>query len=249
MERVKYYESLSDDFLKTKNQSYQLKDNYKWLHTNIAYKIISKVVYFIILLISFVYSKVFLHVKIKNKKILKGSKGYYIYSNHTQPLGDVFNPFLINFPKHPYIIASPANLGIPILGKILPIAGAMPIPNGLKSLKKFMEAISYYSNDNAIVIYPEGHLWPYATMIREFPTSSFHFPVDDLKNVFVATTTYQKSKILKKPRITIFIDGPLKTDTTLTRRENIKKLHDEVYETMQKRSKLSNFAYIIYKKK
>ena len=67
-------------------------------------------------------------ISVKNKKVLKGYKKYYMYSNHTLQYGDVFNPFIVNFPRRSYILCSPSNLGIPIIGKILPIAGALPIP-------------------------------------------------------------------------------------------------------------------------
>ena len=89
----------------------------------------------------------------------------------------------------------------------------------------------------------------FATLIREFPKTSFHYPATDKKKVFVATTTYSKSKIFKRPKITIYIDGPFQSDEHLSKRENISLLHSKVYETMQKRSKLSNYEYITYKKK
>ena len=153
-------------------------------------------------------------------------------------------------PKHPYIICSPSNLGIPFLGKILPIAGAIPIPNNLHDMSKFKEAITYHiSKKHSIIIYPEAHLWPYATFIRDFPITSFHYPVENQKKVFVATTTYIKSKIFKKPKIIIYIDGPFQNDNNLSKKENMKGLHDKVYKTMVNRSKLSNYKYIIYKKK
>ena len=205
MKKIYYYSSLDDDLVKSKNQDYKLKSNYKWIHTNIFYKILSFFVYIFVILFSFIYCKLFLHIKIKNKKILKKEKGYFLYCNHTQMLGDVFNPFLICFSKHPYIICSSSNLGIPILGKILPIAGALPIPNNIHDMVKFKESINYHVNkSNPIIIYPEAHLWPYATFIREFPNTSFHFPYENKKKVFTSTTTYSKSKIFKKPNITIY---------------------------------------------
>lgn len=250
MAKIYYYNSLEDDVIESKNQDYQLKDNYKWLHHNIFYKILSYLVYYLVLLFSLIYAKLFLHVKIKNKKIIKKEKGYFLYANHTQMLGDVFNPFLICFPYHPYIICSPSNLGIPFLGKILPIAGALPIPDNIHDMMKFKDAINYHiTKGNPIIIYPEAHLWPYATFIRDFPKTSLHYPIESNKKIFTATTTYTKSQIFKKPKIVIYIDGPFQSDEKLTKKENINKLHDEVYKMMHKRSKLSDYEYITYKKK
>lgn len=250
MKKTIYYNSLNDDILKSKNQEYQLNSNYKWLKNDLFSKILSILLYLIIIIVTFIYSKLILHVKIKNKKILKKEKSYFIYSNHTQMLGDVLNPFLISFKNHPYIICSPSNLGIPILGRLLPLAGALPIPSNIHDLKKLNEAISYHIKKNhPIYIYPEAHLWPWATFIREFPKTSFHYPITNNSKVFVATTTYQKRKFLKKPKITIYLDGPFTSEENLSTRENIKLMHDKVYNTMLNRSELSTYNYVNYKKK
>lgn len=250
MKKIYYYNSFQDDFMESKVQNYKLKANYKWVHRNLFYRILAFLLYLLVTLFALIYAKLYLHVKIKNKKILKKEKGYFLYSNHTQMLGDVFNPFLICFPHHPFIVCSQANLGIPILGKLLPMAGAIPIPDNIHDMIKFKNTINYHiENNKPIIIYPEAHLWPYATMIRDFAPTSFHYPVENAKKVFVATTTYTKSKIFKRPNITIYIDGPFQKDPNLSRKENIQMLHDKVYETMVSRSKFTNTNYYIYKKK
>ncbi len=250
MKKVYYYNTYEDDIVKNANQNYELKSNFKWVHSNLIYKIIAKLLKLLITLWSLIYDKLYLHVSIKNKKILKKEKGYFLYSNHTQMLGDVFNPFLICFPHHPNIICSASNLGIPILGKLLAMGGAIPIPNNVHDMMKFKEKINDCIKKNQpIIIYPEAHLWPYATFIRPYSNVSFHYPVQLEKKVFVATTTYVKSKLFKKPKIIIYIDGPFQSNCDLSRKENIKNMHDLVYNTMQKRSQLNNYEYVTYKKK
>lgn len=249
MKKVYYYNNLEEDVIKSNNQEYKLSNNYKWIHKNIIYKFFSYIIYILVLFFSLIYLKLILHIKIKNKKVLKHEKSYFLYSNHTQMLGDVFIPFLICFPKHPYIICSTANLGIPFLGKLLPIAGALPIPDNIHDMIEFKDTINYRINKNPIIIYPEGHLWPYATFIRNFPTTSFHYPVQNNKKVYVMTTTYTKSKYFKKPKITIYIDGPFKSNNKLNKKQNMNELHKKTYETMKKRSTLSNYEYVVYKKK
>ena len=248
--KVKYYQTYEDNFVVSKKQDFKIKDNYQYIHKNIVYQFGSFLAYLFFLILSLIYCPLFLHVKIKNRKVLKGYKGYFLYANHTQEIGDVLNPILVSFPLHPYYVCSPANLGIPFLGKILPLAGAIPIASNIQGLKKMKEAIFYHiQREKCIVIYPEAHLWPWYTQIRPFPNTSFHFSVESSAPVFVSTTTYQKSKIFKKPKITIYIDGPFMIDDNLTRKENIQKLHDEVYNIMKERSKLSNYEFIQYKKK
>ena len=249
LKKIYFYQSYQDDIIENKKQNYQLKDNYQWLHFNLFYRLFAKLLYFGDLIFAFFYTKFFLHITVKNKKKLKKEKSYFLYCNHTQMLGDVFNPFLICFPHHPYLICSSSNLGIPFLGKLLPMAGALPIPNNIHDMIKFKEAINYRINSHPIIIYPEAHLWPYATFIRDFSDVSFHYPVENNQKVYVATTTYTKSKFFKKPKITIYIDGPFQADDKLTKKENMQMLHDKVYKTMVKRSKLNNYEYITYKKK
>ena len=249
MKKEIYFNSYDEDIIKSDNQDYELKDNYKWIHKNIIYISLSYIVYYFVLIFSFFYTKFILRVKIINKKVLKKHKGYFIYSNHTQILGDVLVPFIINFPHRPRLICSPSNLGVKIIGKLLPIAGALPIPNKIHDINKFKNSINYYvDKGNPIVIYPEAHLWPWYTKIREFSKSSFHFPVENNRDVFVATTTYKKNKNRIKPKIYIYIDGPFNFDENISKKENIKIIHDKVYKTMTTRSNQSNYEYIKYKK-
>ena len=50
----KTYASYTDDFVTSSNQNYEIKDNYKWLNTNIFYKIISSILYFLAYLVAFI---------------------------------------------------------------------------------------------------------------------------------------------------------------------------------------------------
>lgn len=249
MKKVVYYSNIKDDVVESKNQDYELKDNYKWIHSNWFMIILSYIIYYLVLVISWIYCRIWLRVSIKNKGVLRSYKSYYLYANHTQVMGDVLDPFLISFPKRPYIICSTANLGIPVIGHILPLGGALPIPQKVRQMVDFKKSCQKIINRNPIVIYPEAHLWPWYTKIREFDKVSFHYPVEDNKPVFVATTTYQKSKIFKRPKIVIYVDGPFYSDEKLGKKDRQQKLRDDVYEVMVKRSKMSTEEYWVYKKK
>lgn len=246
MKKVFYYENFDDDLVQSKKQNYKLKKNYKWIHPNIFYKFFSYLFYYLFLGFSFIYGKFVLKVKIVNKKVLKKYSNYFVYANHTLELGDPFNPLLICFPKRPYIICGQANLGIPILGKLIPILGGLVIPDDIHSTIKFNEAVNYYSKKHPIIIYPEAHLWPYYTKIRPFSDISFTYPIRNKMPCFVFTTTYQEGK--KKPKITIYIDGPFFPED-IPLKEARKNLRDKVYNQMIERSKESNFEYIKYQKK
>lgn len=245
-----YYKSYNDDFVQSKNQNYKLKENYKWIKNNIFYKIISRAIYFIAQIVGFFYCKFGLHVQIKNRNILRRYKkqGYFIYGNHTQPVGDVFIPAYVTSSKRIYAVVSTSNLGIPIIGKLLPMLGALPIPETLKDIKKLKEAIQIrIKQRKCVVIYPEAHVWPYYTKIRPFPETAFKFPVECNAPVFSMTTTYQKRKFGKKPKIIVYIDGPFINDYKLTKKENVEQIHQQIYQTMKNRSSNSTYEYIKYK--
>ena len=59
MKKIYYYDDFDSDVVKSKNQEYVLKTNYKWINKNIFYVIWSYVIYWIFLLISFFYIKLF----------------------------------------------------------------------------------------------------------------------------------------------------------------------------------------------
>ena len=245
---IRYYSSFTDDFEKSVNQNYVLPDNYKWVRKDLCSQMLSAIIYALAIIFSSLYCKFFLHMKIngnKNQKNING--GYFIYGNHTQPVGDVFIPALCVLPKRIYTVVSTANYGIPVIGKILPYLGALPIIDSLRGLKELNKALEYrLEKGHPIVIYPEAHVWEYYTDIRPFPDTSFKFPVKFDKPTFAMTVTYRKARIFKKPIMEIFLDGPFYGHGN-SPKEKAANLHNKVYNTMKKRSKNSNFEYIEYK--
>lgn len=250
-ETTYYYKSFEDDFVKSKKQEYKLPENYKWIRNNLFYRFLSNILYRIAKVCGFIYCKLFLHVKFENNKILKKYKneGYFIYGNHTQPIGDVFIP-AISSKKRIYTIASPSNIGVTCIGPLLPMIGILPIPEDLGKTKQLIEAIKQRINQKkAIIIYPEAHVWPFYTKIRPYKSTAFKFPVNTASKVFCMTTTYYKRRNRKKPGIKVYIDGPFEVDSGLSKQENADKLYKEVYECMVERSKNSNLEYIKYVEK
>jgi len=128
--------------------------------------------------------------------------------------------------------------------------GALPIPNSIKNMKEFIQAIETRINQKkCVVIYPESHVWPYYTKIRPFNDGAFKFQVNQNVPAFCITTTYYKRKYGKKPGIKVFVDGPFMADETLNKKEQVEKLSREIHECMNRRSKKSNYEYIKYKYK
>lgn len=249
--KVLYYDSYTDDVVTNKNQEYKIKLNYKWIHTNIIYRTCSRLLYYFAYIISFFYCKFCLHVKIENRKILRKykKKGYFLYGNHTQMIGDVFIPAHVAKEKRVYVIVSQANLGMVGIGQILPMLGAIPKSDSIGETKKVLDTVlTRIKTNKCVVIYPEAHVWPYYTKIRPFKSASFKFPVLCNAPSFVMTTTYYKRKFGKKPGIKVYVDGPFIPDNNISKKERQEKLSREIYECMKNRSKNSTYEYIEYKK-
>ena len=180
--KVIYYSTYTDDVVESSNQNYRLKSGYRWINNNVFHKAGSHIIYGIAVIAGLTGCKLVWGISYKNKKVLREciDKGYFIYANHTQPVGDVVIPAISCIRKRVYVIVSQANYGIPVIGKLLPMLGALPIPNSISEYKKFTKAYKKRISDgHPVVIYPEAHVWPYYNKIRPFEKTSFRFYVDE----------------------------------------------------------------------
>ena len=176
-------------------------------------------------------------------------KGYFLYGNHTQDIGDAFLPNTLNLPQHNYMIVHPNNVSMPILGKLTPSLGALPLPDNMEAMRNFTRAVERRIREgHTVVIYPEAHIWPYYTEIRPFPDNSFSYPVKLSAPVFCFTNTYKK-RGRRSPRIVTYVDGPFYPNSELSSRQARKDLRDRVYETMSRRALESDTQWIRYVKK
>ena len=177
-----------------------------------------------------------------------------IYANHTNPFHDVFGP-AIAADRRIFTIISPVNLKIPGIGKVLPYIGGLPLGKTTEEKKAFNEAADErLKQKKVLVIYPEAHVWPYATKVRKFPAGdrSFKYAVRNNLPIFTMTTTYHKRKDKKRgdlPRMDVYIDGPFWPDAALSEDENRAKLAKEAYDSMVKYSKKNSYEYFQYRPK
>lgn len=251
--KVYYYHSFNDDFITSNQQDFKLPANYKWMHNSKIYAAGARFLDWVIKIIALIYCRCIMRIKFVNTSLLKNNTdhGYFIYANHTQPQADAFIPFQLNLFKSTSIIVSPANLGIPIIGRLLPMAGATPIPSNLHQMKDFISAINYQIADKKqVVIYPEAHVWPYYTDIRPLPLSAFHYPVNQHSSSYCMTTTYQRPKRSGgRPQITIYLDGPFKPKQALSPKQQQIDLRNQIFNQMKKRSSYSNYQAIQYERR
>ena len=167
-----------------------------------------------------------------------------------QQVGDPFLPNLALFPKSVYMIVHPNNVSMPVLGKITPYLGALPLPSNIKAMRSFLDAIRTRIEEGSfIMVYPEAHIWPYYTGIRDFPATSMKYPVELDVPSFTLTTTYHRRRFGRKSRTVTYLDGPFYPDHSLPPRARAQALRDEIYKTMVRRSQESDYEYIRYVKK
>lgn len=248
-----YSDPLHDEFSGITKNTITVDKNFKYISKNPFWRLISFLIYRVILT-----PWVYLHCKRKfkyqivNRQALKIHKhdGYFVYSNHTLMGGDAFFPSIVNAPRKPYIVVNADNVSTKGTKNFIMMLGAIPIPTKLNGMPKFINTVrTRWAHKHPIYIYPEAHLWPYYTGIRPFESTSFKYPAELDSPVYASTTTFQKPKRGRAPKVTIYIDGPFYPDPNLSVKENQQKLRDEVYKAMLERSKNSTYEVIKYERK
>lgn len=203
--------------------------------------------------IKILYQKIKFHLKYIGREKLKECKktGYFIYGNHTQPFADTFIPSVANYPKRNFFIVNPENVSMPGMKSLVELLGAIPIPSDFEGMKHFIKAVNgKIEKGYSVTIYPEAHIWPYYTGIRPFKEVSFQYPVKLNCPVYSLTNTYHERKGKPgKVDIVTYIDGPFYPDRSLSPKLRQKKLRDQVFECMVKRSRESTYEAIIYRKR
>lgn len=252
--RIIYYEDeLNDEFSEAQIETKVIDEHYDYSNRGFSKVFLHILIYRMIARpIAFLFLKLKFRHKIIGKEKLKPNKkrGFYLYGNHTNDIADALIPSMISYPKDVYVIVHPNNVSMPVLGKITPYLGAVPLPGDRISTKNFMETINErIAQKHVVGIYPEAHIWPYYTKIRPFTDLSFRYPATSNTPVYCFTNTYQKRKYSKTPRIVTYVDGPFYAREDATNREKKKQLRELVYEAMVERSKNNNVTLIEYRKK
>lgn len=249
---IYYNDELNDEFSAAKITPKVIDENY--VYQGGYLRKVGRVFWYYILIKPFAYFFLKLKYghKIINKDALKKVKntGIFLYGNHTNDLADAFIPTMLSHPRGAYVIVNPCNVSMPVLGHITPALGAVPLPDNKKASKNFTEYISdIISRKQCIAVYPEAHIWPYCTWIRNFGDASLRYPVKYNVPVYTFTNTYQKRVGRKTPRMVTYVDGPFYPEEGIPVREKRKKLRDEIFETMKKRSENNTACLVEYIKK
>ena len=252
-QKVVYYrDELNDEFSDGHIDAKKIDGNYCYIRDDSPIGKVLHIFWYRIIAtpLAWLYMKLHFRHKIVNRQVLKKADGaYYIYGNHTHFLADALVPTMVNFPKDVSVIVHPDNVSMPLLGRITPTLGGLPLPDDKEAMKHFIEALEKrVAQKRCVMIYPEAHIWPFYTGIRPFKDTSFRYPVQQKLPVFSLTNTYQKRRYSKKPKMVTYIDGPFYADASLPVRQQKKMLRNQVYETMKKRAKNNTVVCVRYEK-
>lgn len=249
---IYYRDEQNDEFAGDHIVAKRIDGSYRYLREDAKGKLAHIFWYHVIATpLAILYMKLYFHHKVVNRKVLKtaGKQGYFMYGNHTHFMADALIPTLVNFPVDVSVIVHPNNVSMPVLGRITPSLGALPLPDDADAAKNFMRAVGARIREKkCVMIYPEAHIWPYYTDIRPFSELSFRYPIQYGVPAFCLTNTYQKRKFSKRPRIVTYIDGPFYPDVSLPPKERKKQLRDVVHAKMKERAQQNNVTVIRYVK-
>ena len=255
---IYYTDELHDEFSDGGITARRIDENYDYGGHGLGWKA-GHIFWYYCIIIPFarVYMKLHFGHRVVGREKLprksRGERGIFLYGNHTNQIPDAFIPTLLVRPRDMYVIVHPDNVSMPVLGRITPYLGALPLPDDSGAMRKFMKRIKeVILGGEYVTIYPEAHIWPYYTGIRPFPAASFGYPLSLNAPVYCFTNTYQKRGGLfssSRPRIVTYVDGPFYGREGLSNAERKQDLRDRVYETMCERAKSSNVELIHYVKK
>ena len=247
---IYWKDELNDDFDEVGLERPEVPANYHYLRRTkvlsfIAYYLLGKPIMGLFCL---------LHgIRVVNKQHLKplAKTGYFIYSNHVA-ISDVFKfQTLAVGKKRVNIIGYSDALSLKGLRPLLRAFGYLPIPNDIDNLKKLKDAVKHLvDHHEAVLIYPEAHIWPYYTKVRNFKSGSFNYPANSGAPVVPIVTTWRKPKIGKKPKQTVLIGSPIFPKEELGVLDNKNYLYEECLNAMKRMSEsVEQFEYIKYIKK
>ncbi len=249
--RIVYYtDEHNDEFSTAKITPKKIDGGYKYIRDKGFFgRLAAFFLYRVIAVpLAYVYLKIKFKHKIVGKEKLEGVGAAFIYGNHTQAIADALIPTFISRPKKAYVIVHPNNVSMPVLGRLTPYMGALPLPDGLSAARNFNAVIRELSaKKNRIFIYPEAHIWPYFTGIRSFPSDSFSYPIKLDAPVFCFTNTYQKRKRGSRVKIVTYVDGPFYKNEELSGAACREELRLRAYECMSSRSELSDAVLVEYR--
>lgn len=249
--KVVYYDDIqNDEFSTAKIKARRIDGSYRYIRRGFFARAAHFLLYRVLAMpLAWLYLKIRFGHRIRGRRALRAlrrGQGCYLFGNHTQPTADALIPTMVAFPRDVHVIVHPANVSMPVLGRLTPYLGALPLPDDLAAGRAFLAALAEHTErGRAICVYPEAHIWPWCTFIRPFSDKSFAYPVRAGVPVFCFTNTYRPRLFGRGTRLVTFVDGPFYPDKTLSPGAARTALRDAVYAAMCRRAEGENRKTVV----
>lgn len=252
---IRYYtDERRDDLSGIERRSVRIDGSYRYLHQSLLWRLAECLVYRVIMTpIAALWCRLKYRVRIVGREKLRacGRFGCFLYGNHTLMDGDAFLPTLCCFPKKTAVVVSPDNLAVPLTRRWIELCGAIPVPTELSATRPFLNALEKHTLlGHAVAVYPEAHVWPYCSFIRDYPSDAFRYPVRFSMPSYAMTVVHRKPRGRRRqPDVTVYVDGPFYPDSTLSDRAQAQELRDRIHAVMVSHAKESDLDRIRYVKR
>jgi len=250
---IHYRDAANEDYAGTNIDTKVVTADFPFAPKSRVFRFFAWIAYYVIAIpLVHLICFVFCGYHVRNKKGVRALKhtGYFLYANHTH-FTDAFLSPITAFPKRAFVVVGPDTVSIKGLRVIVQMLGAIPIPQSVKAMRPYLDAVEQRIKEgNCVGVFPEGHMWNYCTFLRPFKAGSFRYPVAlNVPSVAVAVT-YQKRRIpfLRSPRRTVFVSDPFWPDASLPQKEAQRKLEREVEAFLKEKTETySTYKYYDYR--
>ena len=250
---IYYHDELNDDFNETSLKRKPIPQNFSF-GRNKKTKVLDDFLYYglvrPILSIGCFFNGLKVLKNDEYKAVRNYNGGLFIYGNHVA-IQDVFKIQSYVLKKRTNIIGFTDSLSLgKVIRCIIRASGYLPLPSDsdFRKIIDFQKEIKYRIEcDENILIYPEAHIWPYYTKIRNFKNGSFHYPAVLMTPAVPFVTVWRKVWWRKRPCQTIIFGKIIYPNPNFSNHENRDFLHKKCLESMKSIAEnTKQYEYIRY---
>lgn len=241
--KYKYPEQCDEHMITVKRvRKLNFDENYRYLDKRFSFKL-KKLIYFPLLYgVVFPITRIVHGLKVYGKENLKKNKelfkdGAITICNHVC-MWDYLCMLNGIRPYAPYFPVWKNNVEGP-MGPLIRMSGGIPVPDNVKGMAKFNEAIEeVLSNNKWLHFFPEGSMWFFYPDIRPLKKAVFRYAVKFDKPIIPITMSMRPRKgimrlFLKTPCIDMHIGEPLLVNKDLVAPRAVEDLRSRAYHVMQ----------------
>lgn len=208
---------------------------------NPVWRFFQFVLYFCIVIpILKVFLTLIFGLKLENRSVFRSLKGqgYVIVCNHVHPMDCTFIG-LAAFPRHVIFTSQEETFYIRGLGTLLRLLNCVPVLNGVKGLRVFLDSMeSELKKGRVVAVYPEGEIHVCCDHLRKFSDGAFTIATKaDVPVVPVVITPRERRGIWKVLRreycLTLTVGEPVYPVKAESQKRAIRQLREKTKDAMQ----------------